>query len=94
MKINEIKEDSRKINVEAKVVEKEGTREVNTRFGKTKVANAVIEDDSGTMVLVLWGEEADKVKEGDTIKIDNGYVKEWNGSLQLSIGKFGKMTVL
>lgn len=94
MKINEIKEDSRKINVEAKVVEKEGTREVNTRFGKTKVANAVIEDDSGTMVLVLWGEEADKVKEGDTIKIDNGYVKEWNGSLQLSVGKFGKMTVL
>lgn len=94
MKISELKEGSTKINITAKVVEKEETREVTTRFGHTKVANAVLEDDSGTIVLVLWGEQADKVNEGDSVKIDNGYVKEWNGSLQLSVGKYGKLTIL
>ena len=94
MKISEIKDGSMKINVTGKVVEKEETREVTTRFGRTKVANAVLEDESGTITVVLWGEEADKINQGDSVKIENGYVKEWNGSLQLSVGKFGKLTVL
>jgi replication factor A1 len=94
MKINEIKDGTTKINVTGKVVEKEAVREVTTRFGRTKVANAVLEDDSGTITLVLWGEEVDKINEGDNVKIENGYVKEWNGSMQLSIGKFGKLTVV
>jgi replication factor A1 len=94
MKINEIKDGTTKINITGKVVEKESTREVTTRFGHTKVANAVIEDDSGTITLVLWGDEVEKIKEGDNVKVENGYVKEWNGALQLSVGKFGKLTVV
>ncbi len=94
MKISDLKEGSSKVDLEAKVTEKEETREVTTRFGRTKVANAVIEDESGSIVLVLWGEQADNIKQGDQIKVENGFVKEWNNSLQLSIGKFGKLTVL
>ena len=94
MKIIDLKEGSSKVDLEAKVTEKEEIREVTTRFGKTKVANAVIEDESGSIVLVLWGEQADNIKQGDSIKVENGFVKEWNNSLQLSIGKFGKLTVL
>ena len=94
MKISDLKDGTGKVDIEAKVVEREATREVNTKFGHTKVANAVIEDDSGTISLTLWGDDADKVKEGDTVKIENGFVKEWNNSLQLSVGKYGKMTVL
>jgi replication factor A1 len=94
MKIADLKEGSSRVNIEAKVVEKESTRDVTTKFGPTKVANAVIEDDSGTIVLVLWGEDADKINQGDSIKIENGFVKEWNNSLQLSVGKYGKMTVV
>ncbi len=94
MKIAEVTEGSKRIDLVVKVIEKEEIRNVNTRFGPAKVANAVIEDDSGNMVLVLWGDETEKINEGDNIKIDNGYVKSWNGSLQLSVGKFGKLTVL
>jgi replication factor A1 len=93
MKINELNDRSMKVTVEGKVVEKEEAREVNTKFGRTKVANAVIEDDSGTIILVLWGDQVDKVNEGDAVKVENGYVKEWNGSLQLNVGKFGKLVV-
>ncbi len=94
MKIAELKNGTSKVNLTAKVVEKEETREVNTKFGKTTVANATLEDDSGTIVLVLWGDETQKVSKDDTVRIENGYVKEWNGSLQLSAGKFGKISTV
>ena len=93
MKISDLKDGAGRVNIEAKVVEREETREINTKFGRTKVANTVVEDDSGTIVLVLWGDDADKVKEGDTVKIENGYVKAWNGTLQLNVGKYGKLVV-
>ncbi|MEM7819525.1 MAG: OB-fold nucleic acid binding domain-containing protein [Candidatus Aenigmatarchaeota archaeon] len=94
MKISEIDINSRKVNIIAKVIEKREPREVNTRFGKSIVTNAVIEDETGDIILVLWGDEANKINEGDTIKIENGYVTEWGGMLQLNIGKFGKLSIL
>ena len=94
MKIAEINSDSRKINITATVTEKEEPRDVNTRYGKTRVAEAIIEDDSGNIKLVLWGDEIDGIKLGDKIKIENGFVKEWNGEMQLSAGKYGKISVL
>ncbi len=94
MKIIDLNNDSRKVDLEATVTEKEEPREITTRYGKTKIANATIEDDSGSITLVLWGDETEKLKEGDKIKIENGFVREWNNSLQLSIGKYGKLTVL
>lgn len=94
MQIAELSNGSSKVNITAKVVEKGKTREVNTRFGQNQVSEATIEDASGSIILVLWGDEILKINEGDSIKIENGYVKEWNGTLQLSVGKFGKLTVL
>ena len=94
MKIAEINANSRKISITGTISEKGEARDVNTRYGQTRVADAVIEDDSGTMKLVLWGDEVDNVKLKDNVKIENGYVKEWNGEVQLSVGKYGKLTVL
>ncbi|HLD85422.1 MAG TPA: OB-fold nucleic acid binding domain-containing protein [archaeon] len=92
MKVSEITPGSSKINVEAKVVEKQPVREVNTKFGQNTVCEAVIEDESGNIILVLWGPQANEINVGDNLKIENGFVKEWNGSMQLSVGKFGKIT--
>ncbi|HLD49213.1 MAG TPA: OB-fold nucleic acid binding domain-containing protein [archaeon] len=93
MKISELHNGS-KANIEGKITEKKEPRDVNTRFGNTRVANATMEDDSGSITLVLWGDEIDKVNEGDTVKIENGFVKEWNNTLQVSAGKFGKMVIV
>ena len=94
MKIAELTAASRNVNITGTVTQKEEPREVNTRNGVMKVANAVIEDDSGSMKLTLWGDETEKVNQGAKIKIENGFVKEWNGEIQLSVGKFGKLTIL
>ena len=94
MNIAELNSNSRKINITATVTEKEEPRDVTTRYGKTRVSEATIEDDSGNIKLVLWGDEIDGIKIGDKVKIENGFIKEWNGEMQLSAGKYGKVSVL
>lgn len=65
------------------------------KFGKKgKVATAVAKDETGDIKLSLWNEQLDQIKAGDKIKITNGYVSEWQGELQLTTGKFGKLEVI
>lgn len=94
MKISDLNNGAKKVDIEATVVEMEDPREVNTKFGKTKVANATIEDDTGRFRLVLWGEHTDLVKIGSKIKISNGFITSFRDEMQLSIGKFGKLEVI
>ncbi|MFZ3077353.1 MAG: DNA-binding protein [Candidatus Aenigmatarchaeota archaeon] len=93
MKISDLKEGTGKVSLEAKIVSKEEPRQVSTKFGETQVANATIEDDSGRFKLSLWGADAD-IPEGSKIKIENGFVSSYREELQLSAGKFGKITVV
>ncbi|MBI2972059.1 MAG: DNA-binding protein [Candidatus Aenigmarchaeota archaeon] len=94
MKIAELNASASKVSINATVTQKGETRDVNTKYGATRVCETTVEDESGSITLVLWGDDCDKVKEGDRIKIENGYIREWNGVPQLNVGKFGKMEVL
>lgn len=94
MKISELKAGQGKVDVEVKVKKKGEVRTFN-KYGKDlRVANATVEDDSGTTTLTLWNDDIEKVKEEDTIKITNGYVGEFNGEKQLTSGKYGKLEVV
>jgi len=93
-KISDLKAGQGKVDVEAKVSSKAEPR-VMEKYGKElKVCNATIKDDSGEIMLSLWNADVDKVNEGDTIRITNGYVSEFNGKKQLTSGKFGKLEVV
>lgn len=94
VKISELDINSRRINLKAKVVDIEQPRDIVTRFGQTRVANAVIEDETGEFTLVLWGDEIDKVMVGQQIQVENGYIREFQGKLQLNVGKYGKLSVV
>jgi replication factor A1 len=73
------------------VTEKETVREFS-RYGKLgRVCTCKIKDESGEMQLTLWNDEVDVVAQGDKIKLTDGWCKEWNGSLQASTGKNGKL---
>ncbi len=93
MKISDLKEGMGRVSLEATIVKKEEPRRVNTKFGETQVANATIEDDSGRFQLSLWGGDAE-IPEGSKIKVENGFVSSFREELQLSAGKFGKITVV
>ncbi|MCX8195102.1 MAG: OB-fold nucleic acid binding domain-containing protein [Candidatus Micrarchaeota archaeon] len=95
VKISELKAGIGNVNVTGEIVSKEEPREVITKFGKKlRVANATLKDDSGEIALSLWGDDADKFSQGDTIQIENGWVSEFKGNPQLSAGKYGKITKL
>ncbi|HSB47419.1 MAG TPA: OB-fold nucleic acid binding domain-containing protein [Candidatus Bilamarchaeum sp.] len=94
MKISDLKPGTGSVMIDAEVVSKDTEREVNKYGRKLRVANVTIKDDSGSITLVLWNDQIDLVKAGDKIKIENGYVNEWQGASQLTLGKFGKLTVV
>lgn len=95
MKISELKSGTGNVNVTGEIVIKEEARDVITKFGKKmRVASATLRDDSGEITLSLWGEDADKYSQGDTVQIENGWVSEFKGNPQISAGKFGKITKL
>ena len=52
------------INVQGKIVKKDEIRNVNTKFGETKVCDAYLEDDSGRIQLTLWDKDTEKVNNG------------------------------
>ena len=96
MKISELQEDSRKVDLEATVIEKSNSREVRSRYTNEtyRVADFTIEDETGTVKLVLWNEQIDQVNVDNKVKVENGYVKTFRGEIQLNIGKYGTLIVL
>ncbi|MEM1582370.1 MAG: OB-fold nucleic acid binding domain-containing protein [Candidatus Bathyarchaeia archaeon] len=96
MKIKELRDGMRKVDLVAKVLEISEPREVISRFSGQvfKVADAIIGDETDTIKLSLWNEQIDRVNINDTIKIENGYVRSFRGERQLNVGRFGKLTVL
>ena len=94
MQVTDLKAKQGKVDIEVEVIEMAEPREFN-KYGKEgRVCTARVKDDSGEVDLTLWNETIDEVSVGDMLKIENGYVSEYQGNLQLTAGKFGTMTVV
>ncbi len=86
---------SRVATIEATVAQLEPAREIPTRDGgKTKVRNGRLKDGTGEISLVLWGNEVELVEVGDRIRITEGWVKDYQGRPQISLGRSGKLEKL
>jgi ssDNA-binding replication factor A large subunit len=83
---------SRVATIEATVVRLDPVREVPRREGGTqKVRHGQLKDGTGEIALVLWGSEVELVGEGDRVRITEGWVKDYQGRAQISLGRGGKM---
>ena len=87
MNISEVKAGMMGVDIKGKVKSIGEIREVNTRYGPTKVTEAVVEDSTGTIKLTLWGDQIKKVKIGNIVGITNGMTREWQGNVQISVSK-------
>jgi ssDNA-binding replication factor A large subunit len=86
---------SRMATIEVTVVQLEPAREIETRDGtKKKVRNGRLKDETGEIALVLWGSEVELVEEGDRVRITEGWVKDYQGRPQMSLGRSGKLEKL
>jgi replication factor A1 len=89
-KVGELTPASRAVNVTAKVVSKSEIRNIAAgRDGAPhRVCDALVGDETGSVYLTLWD---DKVNEGDTISVGNGYVTLFRGNIRLNVGRYGTL---
>lgn len=86
---------SRAATIEATVLKLEPTREITQRDGqKKRVRNGRLKDHTGEIGLVLWGDEVELVAEGEKVRIVEGWVKDYQGRPQISLGRGGKLEKL
>ena len=93
MKISELKAGQGSVEISGELIELGEARTFNKFGTEGRVATARVKDDSGEILLSLWNDQIDKVKQGDVVAIKNGYVKEWQGELQLTTGRQGTLEV-
>ena len=93
VKVGELTPQSKAVNVTAKAVSKSEVREIPMgRDGSAhKVCDALVGDETGSIYLTLWDDNIEKVNEGDSIRVENGYVTLFKGNMRLNIGKYGKL---
>lgn len=96
VKIADLNQYSRQINVIAKVISKTDIREVVTRTDEMthRVCEALVADDTGAIYLTLWDDAIDNVAEGQVLGIKNGYMNTFRGSMRLNIGRYGSFEPL
>lgn len=88
MKISEIVQGMKRVNIVGKVINISPIRSFNKNGRDGKVVNLLVADESGNVKTVLWDTnhitliEQGKVKKDEVIEISNGQVR--NGELHLS----------
>ncbi|MGB9660018.1 MAG: DNA-binding protein [Nitrososphaerales archaeon] len=95
MKISELRDGMRKVDVEGIISEIPEPRTVTLRTGQqARVADCILQDASGTVKLSLWDDDIDKVQVGSRVRIENGYTNSFRGELRLNVGRYGRLITL
>jgi ssDNA-binding replication factor A large subunit len=81
-------------NIEGTITAISEVRQVNSMRGPSQVADATVQDTTGSITLTLWGADATKYQVGQKLRVTDGWVKEYKGKLQVSMGRSGKIEVL
>ncbi|MCI4351160.1 MAG: OB-fold nucleic acid binding domain-containing protein [Thermoplasmata archaeon] len=69
-------------------------RDVTTSRGASQVADATLQDETGTITLTLWGDDTKTYSVGQKVQITDGWVKDFRGKLQVSMGRSGTIKVV
>jgi replication factor A1 len=93
IKVKDLTTYSRRVNLIAKIVELGDAREVSSSSDGQlhQVAEALMGDETGSVLLTLWDENSTRFKPGDIVEIDNGYAGTFKGRLRLNIGRYGNI---
>ena len=91
-KVRDLTPSSKQVNVHAKVMTVGEAKEVMGKYGDPrKVAEAVIGDETATIILSLWNEQIGSIAKDDVVLVDNGYVSLVRGHMRLNVGRYGSL---
>ena len=84
-KINELKKGMKEVDITVEVDFLGYGNTGHRGYGEDYIfQQAMVKDETGEIKMTFWDEDAKKVKEGMKVRIENGYVTEYKGELQLN----------
>ncbi len=96
MKLEDVEAGKNVSELVVRIISVAPARMISTRSGrKTQLKEVLVADETGSVILSLWGfKEGQDLSGGIIIKITDGWAKEWNGKIQLSLGRSGKYELM
>jgi ssDNA-binding replication factor A large subunit len=96
-KIGNLSESMGSVNVAALAIQVSEERQFVRRDGtEGKVRSVLLEDDTGTVRLSMWDDDADKaeeMEEGTIVVVENGYTRAGYGGIDLNVGRNGRLHI-
>ena len=96
LQVKNILAGMRDVETAGKVQQIFETREFQTEKRQGKVASLVIGDETGTIRIVLWGDQTDNLKslkQNDVVKVIGGYVRENQGRKEVHLNDRSKLMI-
>ena len=96
LQIKNILAGIRNVETVGKVLQTYELREFTTNERQGKVASMVIGDETGTIRVVMWGSQADNIKDitsGMIVKVVGGYVKDNSGNIEIHVNERSRLIV-
>lgn len=94
LQISHLTPQMRNVDLVGKAVQVYEVRAFNKENRSGKVGNFLLADQSGTMRVVLWNDQAEKLshmKPGDVVRIKSGYVRDNQGRTELHLNDLSKL---
>ena len=83
------------VNIKVTVSNISKPKQITTGKGiEHEILEVKVKDETGTMTLVLWDEKVIPLKEGDILRIENGFVTSFKGERRINVGKYGEIAKL
>ena len=93
LKIRDLKPNDIHINIHLKVLEKQVERTIFSKRDKQphRVAEFLVGDETGTIVMSAWDNTIDRIRLNNVYKITNAYIDDSSGYLRLNIGRHSRI---
>ena len=93
VKLASLQPYQRGVTVDFKVLKTTAVRKVKSRRdgSEHQVADVLIGDQTGILLLTLWNDEIAQVEDGKTFRILKGQTGLFQGRMQLSLGRDGSL---
>lgn len=96
LKLADIEPNANVSEIVLRVLQTQPPRIIKKRTGGTTMLKEILVTDGDTsVVLSLWGfNEGKDLSAGVVIRLTDGWAKEWQGKIQLSLGRSGKYEII
>ena len=90
MDIRILKPGMSNVDVNAKVLDVSEVKQIATGAGvEHEIVELKVQDETGSITLVLWNDKIIPAKVGDMLEVKNGFVTSFKGVWRINIGRYG-----